>query len=269
MTSSGEVTNNEQAIAEVADLVTGLRADVDEMTTLATRVIATGRRIAAFQSSMNALRYPAPITSKISELADHTSNQALAAGALHRAAAGQLEAAKQILVQLRRHAELQALTAQTGGIADPTAYGAPGGQQAAPEISPAEFIAGIKELGLGMRWMGYLDRYSNDDWRPSPRSPRLDAQLAADDAAEDAAESQGLPPINRQSCGVHRSWLGDCVSSVTHSAPPTLDIPTGYNWCHEHEKPVQLCQCRPATVDGRHPRDHELEERVVRAPVAA
>jgi hypothetical protein len=51
-------------------------------------------------------------------------------------------------------------------------------------------------------------------------------RLAERLAAEDAAESRGLSPFERTTCGVHRRWIHDCVSSPLH-----VVAVAGYRWC--------------------------------------
>jgi hypothetical protein len=53
-----------------------------------------------------------------------------------------------------------------------------------------------------------------------------DRRLAAALTAEDAAEFDGLNPLERMTCGLHRKWIHRCVHSPLHVIPVT-----GHRWC--------------------------------------
>lgn len=55
-----------------------------------------------------------------------------------------------------------------------------------------------------------------------------DRRLAAALAAEDAAETEGLDPLERMTCGLHRKWIHRCVHSALHVIPVT-----GHRWCRD------------------------------------
>ncbi|MFC0432017.1 hypothetical protein [Kutzneria buriramensis] len=55
-----------------------------------------------------------------------------------------------------------------------------------------------------------------------------DRRLAAALAAEDAAETDGLDPLERMTCGLHRKWIHRCVHSPMHVIPVT-----GHRWCRD------------------------------------
>jgi hypothetical protein len=57
-----------------------------------------------------------------------------------------------------------------------------------------------------------------------------DRRLAAVLAAEDAAEDDGLNPLERLTCHVHRRWVHQCVSSDLHANPVTR-----HRWCRDCE----------------------------------
>jgi hypothetical protein len=116
-------------------------------------------------------------------------------------------------------------------------------------MSPREAVAALREIGEGVRWLSQSE--GDPRWRPSEQTPELAAQLAADDKAED----QGLHGDDRQTCGVHRSWLTDCISDPSHSNPATR-----YNWCTVHSGPVQICECWPANVDGTPARQNPADD---------
>jgi hypothetical protein len=81
----------------------------------------------------------------------------------------------------------------------------------------------------------------NPNWRPSPMTPELAKQLRLDAELEDRGGDEG----ERRTCFTHQSWQQDCISDSSHANPMT-----GFNWCFEDWRPVQLCRCRPATVEG-------------------
>jgi len=81
----------------------------------------------------------------------------------------------------------------------------------------------------------------DDAWRPTPMTPELAAQLAADSEME----NRGGHADDRLTCFTHQCWWGDCITSPTHANPITK-----FNWCDEHYTPVQTCRCRPATLGG-------------------
>lgn len=81
----------------------------------------------------------------------------------------------------------------------------------------------------------------NPAWRPTLMTPELRARLDADDAAED----QGMDAADRKTCYTHQCWWGDCIADPMHANPVTK-----FNWCDVHFRPVQICRCRPATVEG-------------------
>lgn len=58
-----------------------------------------------------------------------------------------------------------------------------------------------------------------------------DRRLAAALSAEDAAEEQGMDPLERTTCWTHRRWLHHCVSSPLH-----VIVVTGHRWCRR-------CRC--------------------------
>lgn len=89
------------------------------------------------------------------------------------------------------------------------------------------------------RPLSWLD--ADDGWRPTTMTPELAAALAADSAMENA----GGDPDERKTCYTHQCWWGDCIASPSHANPLTK-----FNWCDKHCKPVQVCRCRPATVEG-------------------
>jgi hypothetical protein len=70
----------------------------------------------------------------------------------------------------------------------------------------------------------------------------LERQLVLDDRAED----RGGDRDDMETCGVHRKWAKDCVSSPDHSNPILK-----YNWCDLHSQPVQKCGCWTANLSGR------------------
>jgi hypothetical protein len=53
-----------------------------------------------------------------------------------------------------------------------------------------------------------------------------DRRLAAALSTEDAAEEQGMDPLERTTCWTHRRWLHHCVSSPLH-----VIVVTGHRWC--------------------------------------
>lgn len=90
-----------------------------------------------------------------------------------------------------------------------------------------------------------------------------DANLATRLAVEDTAESAGrLPVDSRLTCGVHRRWIHDCVSSPVH-----VNQVTGHRWCRTCQEPVTVAvdqltrtvtmQC-PKCGDGRSPATNRL-----------
>jgi hypothetical protein len=141
-----------------------------------------------------------------------------------------------------------AVAAVPGGPAvDPDRPDKDGKQE--PETSPADYLLALEDIRNGMAWMS--NNEGNPYWRPSTLTPELSAQLTDDDAADQAAEAQGLPSPDRPTCYTHQSWLADCIGDPSHSSPGLADksVPS-YNWCADHRLPVQVCQCWPATVDG-------------------
>jgi len=121
-----------------------------------------------------------------------------------------------------------------------------------PETNTADYLLALEDIRNGMAWMS--NNEGNPHWRPSTPSPELSDQLAADSAADEAADAQGLPAPDRPTCYTHQSWMADCIGDPSHSNPGLADksIPS-YNWCADHRLPVQVCQCWPATVDGTPP----------------
>jgi hypothetical protein len=57
-----------------------------------------------------------------------------------------------------------------------------------------------------------------------------DRRLATALSTEDAAEDDGLNPLERATCYTHRRWLHHCVSSPLH-----VIIVTGHRWCRRCE----------------------------------
>lgn len=86
-----------------------------------------------------------------------------------------------------------------------------------------------------LSWLSDAD----DTWRPTPMTPELAAQLAADSEME----SCGGDADDRLTCFTHQCWWGDCITSPTHANPITK-----FNWCPDHFCPVQTCRCRPPAV---------------------
>ncbi len=83
-----------------------------------------------------------------------------------------------------------------------------------------------------------------------------DTNLATRLVVEDTAELAGrLPVDSRLTCGVHRRWIHDCVSSPTH-----VNQITGHRWCRPCAEPLTVAvdqlartvemQC-PTCGDGR------------------
>jgi len=64
---------------------------------------------------------------------------------------------------------------------------------------------------------------------------RAARRLAARLSEEDAAEARGLDPFERVTCGIHRRWLHQCISSPLH-----VVAVTGYRWCRDCECPVDV-----------------------------
>jgi hypothetical protein len=58
-------------------------------------------------------------------------------------------------------------------------------------------------------------------------------------------ENAGGDADERRTCGTHQAWCEDCITDSSHANPISK-----YNWCDEHYQPVQVCRCRPATVEG-------------------
>lgn len=117
-----------------------------------------------------------------------------------------------------------------------------------PVMSPRDYLDAVQDIQDGYRWLSMSE--GNPHWRPSPSTPELTAQLAADSKAEDA----GMHPDDRLTCYTHQSWLADCVGDPSHSNPGTRDKPgSSFNWCTDHRAPVQVCGCWPATLDGQPP----------------
>ena len=69
----------------------------------------------------------------------------------------------------------------------------------------------------------------------SPADPRYadlaDRRLASTLSTEDIAEENGLNPLERITCRLHRRWLHHCISSPAH-----VIAVTGHRWCRS-------CQC--------------------------
>lgn len=57
-----------------------------------------------------------------------------------------------------------------------------------------------------------------------------DQRLAAHLMAEDAAEENGLDPLERLTCRTHRRWVHQCISSPVH-----VFVVTGHRWCRRCE----------------------------------
>jgi hypothetical protein len=55
-----------------------------------------------------------------------------------------------------------------------------------------------------------------------------DRRLAAALATKDAAETDGLDPLGRMTCGLHRKWIHRGVHSPLHVIPVT-----GHRWCRD------------------------------------
>ncbi|HUQ59185.1 hypothetical protein [Lentzea sp.] len=62
-----------------------------------------------------------------------------------------------------------------------------------------------------------------------------DPTLTAVLDAEDLAEELGLDPHARVTCGLHRRWLHQCVSSPDHVIPVT-----GHRWCRPCGSPLEV-----------------------------
>jgi hypothetical protein len=89
------------------------------------------------------------------------------------------------------------------------------------------------------RPLPWADR--DEAWRPTSMTPELAAQLAADSAMENA----GGDADDRLTCFTHQCWWGDCIVAPSHANPLTK-----FNWCDKDWSPVQICGCRPASVEG-------------------
>lgn len=62
-----------------------------------------------------------------------------------------------------------------------------------------------------------------------------DPTLTAVLGAEDLAEELGLDPHTRVTCGLHRGWLHQCVTSPDHVIPVT-----GHRWCRPCASPLEV-----------------------------
>lgn len=62
-----------------------------------------------------------------------------------------------------------------------------------------------------------------------------DRALANALAAEDAAELDGLNPLERLTCRTHRRWVHQCVHSDMH-----VFVVTGHRWCRGCEHPADV-----------------------------
>ncbi|MGH3432955.1 MAG: hypothetical protein ACRDQB_08985 [Thermocrispum sp.] len=62
-----------------------------------------------------------------------------------------------------------------------------------------------------------------------------DRALATALAADDAAELDGLNPLERLTCRTHRRWVHQCVHSAQH-----VIVVTGHRWCRECEHPADV-----------------------------
>ncbi|WP_233520340.1 hypothetical protein [Prauserella sp. PE36] len=55
-----------------------------------------------------------------------------------------------------------------------------------------------------------------------------DRALAQTLTAEDAAEPNGLDPLERLTCRTHRRWVHECIASPQH-----VFVVTGHRWCRD------------------------------------
>jgi hypothetical protein len=82
------------------------------------------------------------------------------------------------------------------------------------------------------------------------RDRRLAAALTAEDAAE---ELDGLHPLERITCSLHRKWIHRCVHSPLHVIPVT-----GHRWCRACATAAEvLVDELTGTVRVTCPRCHE------------
>jgi hypothetical protein len=80
-----------------------------------------------------------------------------------------------------------------------------------------------------------------------------DRRLATMLSAEDAAEIDGLDPLERITCGLHRKWIHRCAHSPLHVIPVT-----GHRWCRDCSSATEiLVDELTGTIQVSCPRCHQ------------